>query len=62
MVVELGVAASTVMRHWHARGPKPHIVRGFKISHDPKFAEKLEDILGLCRSPPNTPWKANAQR
>lgn len=35
------------MRHWHAHGLKPHILRGFKVSRDPKFVEKLEDIVGL---------------
>jgi transposase len=48
----LGVSASTVMRHWQARGLKPHIVRGFKVSRDPQFVEKLEDIVGLYLSPP----------
>ena len=48
----LGVSASTVMRHWQANGLKPHIVRGFKVSRDPKFVEKLEDIVGLYLSPP----------
>ena len=48
----LGVSASTVMRHWHAHGLKPHIVRGFKVSRDPNFVEKLEDIVGLYMSPP----------
>ena len=52
MAAELGVSASTVMRHWQANGLKPHIVRGFKVSRDPKFAEKLEDIVGLYMSPP----------
>jgi transposase len=52
MAAELGVSASTVMRHWHAHGLKPHIVRAFKISRDPKFIEKLEDIVGLYMSPP----------
>lgn len=42
----------TVSRHWRAAGLKPHIVRGFKISRDPKFVEKLEDIVGLYMSPP----------
>ncbi|CAG2155360.1 IS630 family transposase [Cupriavidus numazuensis] len=41
-----------VMRRWHAHGLKPHIVRGFKVSRDPKFVEKLEDIVGLYMSPP----------
>lgn len=48
----LGVSASTVMRNWQAHGLKPHIVRGFKVSRDPQFAEKLEDIVGLYMSPP----------
>ncbi len=52
MAVELGVSASTVMRHWHAHGLKPHIVRGFKVSRDPHFVQKLEDIVGLYMSPP----------
>ena len=52
MGAELGVSASTVMRHWHANGLKPHIVGGFKVSRDPKFVEKLEDIVGLYMSPP----------
>jgi len=48
----LGVSASTVMRHWQAHGLKPHLVRGFKVSRDPQFVEKLEDIVGLYLSPP----------
>ena len=52
MAAELGVSASTVMRHWHAHGLRPHSVRGFKVSRDPKFVEKLEDIVGLYMSPP----------
>lgn len=52
MAAELGVAASTVWRHWQDHGLKPHVVRGFKISRDPKFVEKLEDIVGLYMAPP----------
>lgn len=52
MAAVLGVSASTVMRHWQANGLKPHIVRGFKVSRDPQFVEKLEDIVGLYMSPP----------
>ncbi len=48
----LGVSASTVMRHWQANGLKPHLVHGFKVSRDPQFVEKLEDIVGLYMSPP----------
>ncbi len=52
MAVVLQVSPSTVMRHWQANGLKPHLVRGFKVSRDPRFAEKLEDIVGLYLSPP----------
>lgn len=48
----LGVSASTVMRYWQANGLKPHVVRGFKVSRDPQFIDKLEDIVGLYMSPP----------
>jgi transposase len=47
MAEELGVSAASVSRHWRAHGLKPHLVRGFKVSRDPKFAEKLDDIVGL---------------
>jgi len=52
MAEVLGVHSSSVSRHWRAAGLKPHIVRGFKVSRDPKFVEKLEDIVGLYMSPP----------
>jgi len=49
---EMGVSDSTVLRVWRAHGLKPHLVRGFKVSRDPDFVEKLEDIVGLYMSPP----------
>ncbi len=52
MAAELGVSAASVSRHWRANGLKPHLVRGFKVLRDPKFVEKLEDIVGLYMSPP----------
>ncbi len=52
MAAELGVSAASVSRHWRAKGLKPHLVRGFKVSRDPKFVEKLEGIVGLYLSPP----------
>ena len=48
----LGVSAASVSRHWRAHGLKPHLVRAFKVSRDPQFVEKLEDIVGLYLSPP----------
>jgi transposase len=52
MAAALGVSAATVSRHWRANGLKPHLVRGFKVSRDPKFVDKLEDIVGLYMAPP----------
>jgi transposase len=46
------VGASTVRRVWHAHGLKPHRVETFKVSRDPQFVEKLEDVVGLYLSPP----------
>jgi transposase len=47
-----GVSASTVGRVWREHGLKPHRVRSFKLSNDKRFAEKLDDIVGLYLSPP----------
>ena len=52
MAAQLGVSAASVSRHWRKNGLKPHLVRGFKVSRDPQFVEKLEDIVGLYLSPP----------
>ena len=52
MAAELGVHSVTVSRHWRANGLKPHLIDGFKVSRDPDFVEKLEDIVGLYMSPP----------
>ena len=35
-----------------AQGLKPHLIETFKVSRDPKFVEKLKDIVGLYMSPP----------
>jgi transposase len=47
-----GVSASSIRRVWKAHGLKPHRVETFKVSRDPLFVEKLEDIVGLYMSPP----------
>jgi transposase len=48
-----GVSHSTVQRIWDAHGLQPHRVRSFKLSRDPKFVEKLTDIVGLYMNPPD---------
>lgn len=52
MAVKAGVSERSVRRIWHTHGLKPHLIKSFKVSRDPKFAEKLEDIVGLYLSPP----------
>ena len=52
MAAATGVSEATVRRIWHAHGLKPHLVKTFKASNDPQFAEKLEAIIGLYLSPP----------
>jgi len=52
MAAESGVSESTVGRIWARHGLKPHRARTFKLSHDTRFEEKLEDIVGLYLSPP----------
>src|SRR5450631_3594253 len=49
----LGTNATAVARCiWRAHGVKPHRVESFKLSNDPRFKEKLEDIVGLYLDPP----------
>ena len=52
MAAKAGVSPATVQRVWAARGLKPHLVETFKLSNDPKFEEKLIDVVGLYLSPP----------
>jgi transposase len=52
MAQALGVSAASVRRVWQAHGLKPHRVETFKVSRDPQFVEKLEDIIGLYLNPP----------
>ncbi len=47
-----GISEASVRRIWRAHGLKPHQVRTFKLSRDPRFQEKLEDIVGLYLNPP----------
>ena len=52
MARSAGISEASVRRIWHAHGLKPHLVRTFKLSRDPQFTEKLEDIVGLYLNPP----------
>jgi len=52
MAAAVGLSGASVRRIWLAHGLKPHLVKGFKVSNDPQFAEKLESIVGLYLNPP----------
>ena len=52
MAAAVGLSEATVRRIWHKHGLKPHLVETFKVSSDPRFAEKLEAIVGLYLNPP----------
>ena len=45
-----GISKASVQRVWHANGLKPHLLKTFKLSNDPQFIEKLEDVVGLYRT------------
>ena len=47
-----GVSVNPVQRIWRAHCLAPHRVRHFKLSNDPKFVEKLRDVVGLYVDPP----------
>ena len=46
------VSLRSVQRILKAHQLAPHRVRTFKLSNDPKFAEKLKDVVGLYVDPP----------
>ena len=47
-----GVSKSTVNNIWRSHQVKPHRVKRFKLSRDPRFLEKLTDVVGLYLNPP----------
>ena len=52
MAKAAGISHRSVQRIWAAHGLKPHRVRLFKLSNDPQFATKVQDIVGLYVDPP----------
>jgi transposase len=47
-----GVSKATINRIWQSHHLQPHRTRNFKLSRDPKFLEKLTDVVGLYLNPP----------
>ena len=52
MARAMGTTHSVVHRVWQSHGLKPHLIRTFKVSNDPRFEEKLHDVVGLYLNPP----------
>ena len=56
MAARAGIAPSSVHKIWAAHGLKPHLTKTFKLSRNPNFVAKVEDIVGLYLNPPTRPW------
>jgi transposase len=52
LAAEMGISRSLVHRVWRANRLQPHRTKTFKLSNDPRFAEKLVDVVGLYINPP----------
>ena len=53
MAEAMGISPSSVGRIWAEAGLKPHVTKGFKVSNDPMFEEKVTEIVGLYLDPPD---------
>src|SRR5215218_7535736 len=53
MAASQGVSKSMVSIIWQSHNIKPHQTRTFKLSRDPKFLDKLTDVVGLYLNPPD---------
>jgi transposase len=53
MAASQGISKSTVSNLWRSHNLKPHRTKTFKLSRDPKFLEKLTDVIGLYLNPPD---------
>jgi hypothetical protein len=46
------ISFKSVHRILQSQELKPHLVKTFKVSNDPRFVEKVSDIIGLYLNPP----------
>lgn len=53
MATAQGISKSTVSNIWRSHNIKPHRTETFKLSRDPRFLEKLTDVVGLYLNPPD---------
>ncbi len=52
MAASQHVSKNTINRLWQLHNLKPHLHRTYKLSRDPKFVEKMTDVVGLYLNPP----------
>jgi transposase len=52
MARSAGLSQSAVSRIWRAFGLKPHVIQTWKLSTDPRFIDKVRDVVGLYLDPP----------
>jgi len=50
---QLGISRTIVHRVWQRHDVQPHRVERFKLSNDPRFEEKVRDVVGLYLNPPD---------
>ncbi|MBK6683229.1 MAG: IS630 family transposase [Deltaproteobacteria bacterium] len=48
----VGLSSKCISKLLRENGLKPHLVRTYKVSRDPEFAAKVEDVVGLYLDPP----------
>ncbi|WP_409054624.1 IS630 family transposase [Variovorax sp. GrIS 2.14] len=52
LAAQLGLGPTSIRRVWSRNGLKPHRQTSFKLSRDPRFEDKLLDVVGLYLNPP----------
>jgi len=52
LALEMGLSRMMVQRVWQKHGIQPHRVEKFKVSNDPRFEDKVRDVVGLYLNPP----------
>lgn len=53
MAQRVGLSQSAIARIWRAFGLQPHRESTFKLSTDPRFVDKVRDIVGMYLNPPD---------
>src|SRR5690242_4128554 len=53
VAAKTGISKSTGQRYFALFGVQPHRTKGFVLSIDPFFVEKVRDVVGLYLNPPD---------